>query len=159
MKHNNFIQILFFLFVTVAYSNCQPKSPIKNYPEEQSIKFLREFYTKYITESSKSFVNVENENILVKQYCFKSLSHKLDSLQSERSLDFDPFLNSQMIFYSCISTLKFVMDPKDNQIYYVSYRLPNENNELVTTKIMVEYDHDTLRIRHIYCGNNYHITF
>jgi hypothetical protein len=113
---------------------------------KQILSMINDFYTNWITESSKSFVNIDEQKLIISKYCSMHLIKLLDSLKKERLLDYDPFMNSQIVMLDCLRTLEVRKDSLKNNVYHISYHLPNSDNELVTVEIFITQEKGTFKI-------------
>jgi len=95
-------------------------------------------------------VDITQQQIIINNYCSIHLIRHLDSLNKERLLDYDPFLNSQIIMLECLKTLTIKKDSVMDNLYYVSYNLPNQNNDLITIKLIIVKENGAYKIENIF---------
>ena len=138
--------ILFFTACSIIFGILACKNVP---PEDQAAKMLKNFYTSYLgTYSKHLLLNIENSKIdsIKKVYCTPKL---LNYILSIDELDYDPFLNAQMIDIRMLETLTIKKDSAKNDIYYVSYTYGREN----TIKLSVLREGNGYKIDHIFLKN------
>lgn len=146
MKTRKLIICFAMGIILLGTFSCKNARPQDSYSEEQITKMLKNFYTSYLNLYSKHLpLNVEIAKIdsIKKEYCTPKL---LNYILSIDELDYDPYLNSQMVDIRMLEALTIKKDEKRNDIYYVSYIY----DEKITIKLAVLKEKDGYKIDHIY---------
>ncbi|WP_151089384.1 DUF3828 domain-containing protein [Hymenobacter baengnokdamensis] len=136
MKAKFLIVLIIVGFIFQAnYSLVQAQSTVY---DKQILTMLKEFYTAYITESSKSpaINNLDKIFALQKKSCTVGLSNKINAQLKSGQLEADPFLQAQDIDISWLKTLSFMKDLRRQNGYIVSY-FDSEANEKVVIHLTV----------------------
>jgi hypothetical protein len=130
------ILVISLLFSVTNFSCCHAQQVIS---DEQAINSLRHFYVNYITykwESKKGLVKFDS---LLRQYSTPRLTEQLKG-QDEQDYDFFLSMNGCDIVW--IKTLKVTKDITANDIYEVSWAIPNypgkpKKNEIIKIKLQL----------------------
>ena len=140
--------IIFFTMgiILLGMLNCKNTPAQNEYSEEQIVNMLKNFYTGYITENSKIPENKEKLDSIKNEYCTTKLLNYIQKQFLERVIDYDPFLNAQMIDTRMLETLTIKKDSVKNNLYYVSYTYGGLN----TIKLTVVKEKDCYKIDHIF---------
>ncbi len=125
-------KILIILLLIQASFSIYAQSELSTISDGQIIKDLTNFYTLYITESSKNQPNERQLNLIKHKYCSDKLLRKL----SLEELDYDPFLNAQDCDIEWLKTLTITKDNKSKNKYIVGF-IDNFSNKKNTIKLII----------------------
>jgi len=132
--------------IFIGTLSCKNTSGQDNYSEKQIVSMLKGFYTAYITENSKIPENKVKLDSIKSIYCTEELLNYIKKKFQERVLDYDPFLNAQMIDTRMLETLMVQKDSLKNNVFYVSYKY----GALNTIKLTVAKEKSGYKIDHIF---------
>lgn len=138
MKPVTLVSLLLTVFVLLSHPvRIQAASPT-----DAATEMLKEFYTKYITEISKTSPSAKKLQSIKKQYCTAGLLSRMKELE----LDYDPFINAQDTDDSWIKTLSVKKDPKKGKgLYTVSFS-DTESKTTITVRLSIVKDGDDYKI-------------
>jgi len=129
--------------------------------EQQAITLLRNFYTAYMTKMASTADNNEKALAAIeKKYCTAHLLQaiaKRNNPEKVNWLDYDPFLNAQDTDPAWVKTLSYKRNPKQPDLYTVSYYYYDPDNKKKVTVIIhvfVTKQKDGLKISSLYLGDN-----
>ncbi len=110
----NIFNIFIFILLSALFSDCNHSSPqsVKYFSVNHSdeMKMLQDFYSAWITEGSMIDKSVERRIDSVRTlFCSVRLRKYLDSLTFD-DLDYDPFLDSQMVDTLMLKNLSIEAD-------------------------------------------------
>jgi len=116
--------ITFFTFGIILFGGlmCKNITAQDNYSEEQIRKVIKVFYTNYIEANSE--LNPQKADSIKNEYCTPNLINYINTQFEEGRLDYDPFLDSQMIDKTMLENFRVIKDSINNKIYYFSYYRP-----------------------------------
>ncbi|HZG26430.1 MAG TPA: hypothetical protein VEZ17_17705 [Chitinophagaceae bacterium] len=143
--------LIFFLIIgsmsLASYSSAQAQN---RYSDKQAIALLKEFYTAYITESSKlpTLTNLAKVEAIQKKYCTTSLLKKINAQFKSGHVDADPFIFAQDVDVLWLKTMSFNKDLKRVNGYTVSY-MQSIPNEKIVIHLTVIKQGDGLKIASI----------
>lgn len=138
------IEFLFFNSI-----NCKIEQLYSD--EEKIIKFLKSFYSEYITECDSFSINWSQIEIIKEKYCTKSLIKKIKILQEDGMIDYDPFLNAQDCNINWLKTLNITKEEKDSCWYNVYY---TDNYSDIKIKISIIKEGNLYKINDIWSLNS-----
>ncbi|MDQ2769613.1 MAG: YbjP/YqhG family protein [Bacteroidota bacterium] len=140
MKTKFLISLIIVGFMSMTNYACVQA---QNTPSDKQVfVMLKEFYTTYITESSKSLAtdNLDRIFAIQKKYCTVSLLNKINAQFKSGQLEADPFLQAQDIDVSWLNTLSFNKDSRRLNGYRVSYFDSVANEKVVIHLTVVNQD-------------------
>lgn len=152
MRTNKLLCYFLVGFILLYMTNCsnaqlQNHSKVNNdYSEEQIVLMLKNFYTSYINETSKSPSNPEKEDSIRKKFCTTNMMKVYDL----PDLDYDPIVQAQMVLKECAETLTIRKDKDRENIYYVSYNWPLNDKEQITIKVKIVKENEDYKIDYVF---------
>ena len=147
MRSKQLLKLLIIGLTLLDISNCKRALAQEDFPEKKVKEMLKEFYTAYITTFDKYLpLNTQTFKIdsIKKKYCTSEL---LKYIIDQGRLDYDPYLNSQMIDLKKLETLTIRKDQKETDIFYVSYVYGNKKT---TIKLRLVKSGGSFKIDHIF---------
>lgn len=140
MNANTLLRIL-----TIALmSNGCKNTSAQNFNEDKVKAMLNDFYVSYVMLNSKLPVDVKGYDAIVKKYCTENVS---DQFEGMGSIQYDPFLKSQMVDTLILKTMTFRKDAAKANLYYVSYTYGTDH---VTIKLRIAKEKDRYKIDLVY---------
>ena len=133
--------LISYLALALVLFNCARQAQA-NAPNDAAVQMLKEFYTKYITEITKTSPSTRKLNSIRKQYCTAGLLSRIKEIE----MDEDPFLNAQDADDSWLKTLSVSKDSQKSKGVYVVSFLNNESKEKITARLLVVKDGDDYKI-------------
>jgi hypothetical protein len=139
--------IIFFYLIGIYGCFCQTQK--HNYQVQE--KFLKNFYFEYLIKTDidkyDKVVISQNYQKIMNAYCTENLVNKINGMQENYELSYDPFIKAQDYH---ISLLDFIIIKK-NHIkkgnYLVSYRYKNQSEkERINIDIQVAKVNGNLKI-------------
>ena len=121
------ITFLLFFFQSV---NSQNKTETNEHTS-----FLKEFYTEYIS----NWDNPKTDDmIILEKYCTTNLLGKIHEMHEKLQIGYDPFIFAQDISPIILNYLQVKKYGKQENLYEVSFRYPNDDdNERTRIKLRV----------------------
>ena len=104
-------------------TNCH-RAQAQNRPfDGQAVAMLKEFYTGYITESSKppTLESLKKMDALARKYCTAALFNKFEAQKDHGYLDADPYIHAQDVDISWLKTMSFKKVARKQNEYILSY--------------------------------------
>ena len=111
-------------------------------PNDAATEMLKEFYTRYITEISKTSPSAKKLHSIRKQYCTAGLLSRMKELE----LDYDPFINAQDTDDSWIKTLSVKRHPEKGKGLYIVSFSDTESKTTITVTLSVVKEGDDYKI-------------
>lgn len=102
--------------------------------QAQAIAMLKEFYTRYITESDKDTVDEELMVSIEEKYLTPELLDRLNS----GYMEYDPILNAQDVDIAWLKTLTITAVADQKDAYMVCYRYSNDDPANCVTLFLVK---------------------
>lgn len=133
--------LILFLAITLGLST-HPLPTHARPANDAAVQMLKEFYTKYITEITKTSPSTKKLNAIRKQYCTAGLLTRIKEIE----VDTDPFLNAQDADDNWLKTLSVSKDSQKSKGVYVVSFLDNESKEKITARLLVVKDGDDYKI-------------
>ena len=153
MKTKTRISLITLCLILFSISNCKNYENKKNaetkesFSEEQISRMLKSFYTSYINANAE--LNNKKSDSIQNKYCTQNLLNSIRKKFAENSLDYDPFLHSQMIDITMLENMNIQKDSLKNDIYYFSYFRPYYK-KYVTIKLGILKEKNCYKIDQIF---------
>jgi len=153
MKTKTLISVFSICLMVLILSNCnnvQTKTESKtedNCSEEQIISMLKSFYTGYINANAE--LNRNESDSIEKRYCTPKYLNDIHKMLEEQTIDYDPFLHSQMVDLTMLENIRIKKDSIQNDIYYFSYFRPYYK-KYKSIKLRITKENDCCRIDSIF---------
>jgi hypothetical protein len=152
MIEKKIVHLFRICLILFSIIGCRAASQ-ENNSDEKIKKVLNDFYVNYITASSK--LNYQKSDSIIMVFCTSKLVNYINQQIKEGNLDYDPFINSQMIDLSMLQNIKVQKDSVEKNIYFVSYFRPyykkfitiklgviQKENRVLIDSIFIEYNHE-----------------